>query len=117
MNFPDPPPETDPVFRESLQSWSVETSAPPDFRRMVWQRIAVCDGSRTSWLLNLRDFSELFVRPVVAGVAAVIVLGISILGARVHSEIAANQTMRQLSEQYVVSIDPLLRSQFEHQSR
>tara|TARA_R110002096_G_scaffold428258_2_gene639712 strand:- start:16226 stop:16579 length:354 start_codon:yes stop_codon:yes gene_type:complete len=112
MNPPNPDSDNDPKLRETLQSWDVEMTAPPGFRREVWQRIAVRSEPKAFWVRHFQSFGEFFAHPVVAGGVALLVIGVAVASARVHSGIAAQQRMHELSEQYVVSIDPLLRSHF-----
>ncbi len=99
-----------------LDSWTVQVEAPEAFERGVWKRIAshAPEGTR-GFLQWLEPFGEWITRPTVAAAVASGVLLLAVAGGEVHSRIAKARTLDRLSEQYLVSIDPLARSPQFHQ--
>jgi len=94
-----------------LKSWDVSVTAPQGLERQVWRRIAQQNTLRHMALRWSEWAMQGLSRPVTAGALAAVVLTLAISAGYVQSRIAAHQAMEELSQQYVVSIDPLSRPQ------
>ena len=112
--------QEDPQLRRVLAAWTVSPPPAPDFKKNVWQRIAVEEerAART-FGRRLRDWFLLELpKPAYATALLVVTALVGTAAAGVQAEHARNQHRLESARQYLASINPIsMAAQTPHMSR
>lgn len=107
-------------LRRVLATWTVSPPPAPDFKKNVWQRIAVEEERASRTLgMRLRDWFLLELpRPAYAAALLVVAALLGTVAAGVRAEHMRSQHRLESARQYLASINPIsMAAQMPHASR
>lgn len=100
------------VLSKILTEWEVDTDVPTGFAASVWTAIATRRWESLIWIRS--KLGQLLVtlnqRPVFAGVFALTVLVLSLVGAQLHARAATNHQFSRGELAYLQIVSPLVRA-------